>query len=90
MVVIVIVSVVDFSKYFLLHLSPFLVSIFITLQGVGTLVGPPVSGALKDRFGTYDEAFYLGGGVMAAAAALMAASNAMLWSRRRRRTGRAS
>ena len=58
--------------------------LLILFQGLGTFVGPPLSGALKDHFGTYDEAFYLGGGVMVAAGALMVASNVLLWSRRRR------
>ena len=58
----------------------------ISVQGMGTLVGPPLSGAFKDHFGSYDEAFYLGGGCMVAAAALMILSNLALWLQNRRRS----
>ncbi|CAG5124020.1 unnamed protein product [Candidula unifasciata] len=40
-------------------------------QGVGTLVGPPIAGALRDALGNYDSSFYLGGGSMLGSALLM-------------------
>ncbi|XP_076076124.1 monocarboxylate transporter 14-like [Mytilus galloprovincialis] len=35
--------------------------ILILFQGIGTFIGPPLSGLLKDINGSYDYAFYLGG-----------------------------
>ena len=55
--------------------------ILLGFQGLGVLVGVPLSGALKDLFGSYDGAFYLGGAGMVVAGLLMLASNSM-----RRRT----
>lgn len=57
--------------------------ILIFFQGLGTLLGPPLSGALKDHFGNYDEAFYLGGGCMYGAALFMIVSNLFLRIQRR-------
>ncbi|CAL1543934.1 unnamed protein product [Lymnaea stagnalis] len=57
--------------------------ILIFFQGLGTLLGPPLSGALKDHFGNYDEAFYLGGGCMYGAAIFMIVSNIFLRIQRR-------
>ncbi|CAG5126709.1 unnamed protein product [Candidula unifasciata] len=52
--------------------------ILICFQSFGTLLGPPLSGAVKDYFGTFAEAFYLNGGFMVAAGVLMFASNMCL------------
>ncbi|XP_005112301.1 monocarboxylate transporter 12 [Aplysia californica] len=60
--------------------------ILICFQGLGTMMGPPLSGALKDHFGSYDEAFYLGGGCMILASLLMVASNVALSMQRRRKS----
>ncbi|CAL1543935.1 unnamed protein product, partial [Lymnaea stagnalis] len=45
--------------------------LLIGFQGVGSLLGPPLAGTLKDRFGSYDEAFYLGGGLLLVSGLLM-------------------
>ncbi|XP_005092276.2 monocarboxylate transporter 12 [Aplysia californica] len=55
----------------------------ICFQGFGTLLGVPLSGALKDFFGNYDGVFYLGGASMAVAGILMLASNIVLWRQKR-------
>ncbi|CAL1530988.1 unnamed protein product, partial [Lymnaea stagnalis] len=47
-------------------------------QGVGTLVGPPFAGALRDALGTFDSSFYLGGACMFGAGLLMTLSNILL------------
>ncbi|KAK6173511.1 hypothetical protein SNE40_016948 [Patella caerulea] len=49
--------------------------LMIFFQGIGTLIGPPLSGALKDLFGAYDEVFYFCSGLMFAAGLVMIASN---------------
>ncbi|KAH9512319.1 hypothetical protein Btru_039159 [Bulinus truncatus] len=46
-------------------------------QGVGTLVGPPFAGALRDAMGTFDSAFYLGGACMLGSGSLLALSNVL-------------
>ncbi|XP_060597580.1 monocarboxylate transporter 12-like [Ruditapes philippinarum] len=35
--------------------------LLLGFQGIGSLVGPTVSGLFRDVFGSYDEAFYFGG-----------------------------
>ncbi|WAR31081.1 MOT12-like protein [Mya arenaria] len=35
--------------------------LLLGFQGIGSLIGPTISGLLRDVFGTYDEAFYFGG-----------------------------
>ncbi|XP_052790906.1 monocarboxylate transporter 12-like [Mya arenaria] len=35
--------------------------LLLGFQGIGSLVGPTISGLFRDVFGTYDEAFYFGG-----------------------------
>lgn len=52
-------------------------------QSGGTLLGPPLSGAVKDHFGTYAGAFYLSGVLMVAAGVLMFASSLYLRIQRR-------
>lgn len=49
--------------------------LMICFQGIGTFVGPPLSGLLKDIFGHFDEAFFLGGAAMLLAGILMIISN---------------
>ncbi|XP_050415762.1 monocarboxylate transporter 12-B [Patella vulgata] len=49
--------------------------LMIFFQGIGTLIGPPLSGALKDFFGAYDEVFYFCSGLMFVAGLVMIASN---------------
>ncbi|KAI8778863.1 monocarboxylate transporter 12 isoform X1 [Biomphalaria glabrata] len=52
--------------------------LLICFQAVGMCAGPPLSGAFRDTFGSFDEAFYLGGGFMTAAGMLMVLSNILL------------
>ncbi|KAH9488413.1 hypothetical protein Btru_067371 [Bulinus truncatus] len=52
--------------------------LLICFQAVGICAGPPLSGAFHDIFGTFDEAFYLGGGFMIVAGFLMIISNILL------------
>uniref|UniRef100_A0A2C9JP49 Major facilitator superfamily (MFS) profile domain-containing protein n=1 Tax=Biomphalaria glabrata TaxID=6526 RepID=A0A2C9JP49_BIOGL len=52
--------------------------LLIGFQGFGNLLGPPLAGYLKDNFGTFDEAFYLGGGLLAVSGVLMLISNCFL------------
>ncbi|KAK6173509.1 hypothetical protein SNE40_016946 [Patella caerulea] len=52
--------------------------LMIFFQGIGTLIGPPLSGALKDLFGAYDEVFYFCSGLMFVAGLVMIASNISL------------
>ncbi|XP_059163687.1 monocarboxylate transporter 12-like [Physella acuta] len=52
--------------------------LLICFQAVGTCVGPPLSGAFRDAFGSYDEAFYLGGSFMIVAGVLMVLCNICL------------
>ena len=59
--------------------------LLIVFQGLGTLMGPPLSGAFKDHFGSYDEAFYLGGGCMVVAGFMMILSNIFLKLKTKRR-----
>ncbi|KAL3871119.1 hypothetical protein ACJMK2_039138 [Sinanodonta woodiana] len=49
--------------------------LLLWFQGAGTLVGPPISGFLKDVFGTYDGAFYLGGAGIIFGALILLAEN---------------
>ncbi|KAL4219062.1 hypothetical protein ACF0H5_021645 [Mactra antiquata] len=35
--------------------------LLLGFQGIGSLIGPTISGLFRDVFGTYDEAFYFGG-----------------------------
>ncbi|XP_052230056.1 monocarboxylate transporter 13-like isoform X1 [Dreissena polymorpha] len=35
--------------------------LLLWFQGIGSLVGPTISGLFRDVYGTYDEAFYFGG-----------------------------
>lgn len=49
--------------------------ILMVFQGLGGLLGPPLSGALKDFMGTFDESFYLGGGLLIISGLLMALCN---------------
>ncbi|XP_005099534.1 monocarboxylate transporter 10-like [Aplysia californica] len=58
--------------------------ILLLFQGIGTCVGPPLSGAFRDMFGSFDEAFYLGGGLMVVAGCLMVVGNCFLHFARRR------
>lgn len=67
------------------HLTSSL-GILIFFQSLGTLLGPPISGALRDHFGSFSQAFYLGGGFMLAAGMVMLISNIMMILRRRRRS----
>lgn len=60
-------------------------------QGIGSLIGPTISGLFKDVFGTYDEAFYFGGIGIFIGGCLMLSGN--IWriirNRRRDRANRA-
>ncbi|KAL3871116.1 hypothetical protein ACJMK2_039135 [Sinanodonta woodiana] len=49
--------------------------LLLWFQGVGTLAGPPLSGFLRDVFGIYDGAFYLGGSGMIFGALILLAGN---------------
>ncbi|KAL8559770.1 hypothetical protein ACOMHN_030106 [Nucella lapillus] len=49
--------------------------LLICFQGLGTFIGPPLSGLLKDVFGRFDEAFFVGGAAMALSGLLMIVSN---------------
>ncbi|KAK7471588.1 hypothetical protein BaRGS_00035751, partial [Batillaria attramentaria] len=62
--------------------------LMICFQGLGTFIGPPLAGLLKDIFGQYDEAFFLGGAAMAAAGGLMIVSNVYRVASERRRLAR--
>ncbi|KAH9512340.1 hypothetical protein Btru_039225 [Bulinus truncatus] len=53
-------------------------------QGVGTLVGPPFAGALRDAMGTFDSALYLGGACMLGSGLLLTLSNVLLVIQKRR------
>ncbi|CAG5126710.1 unnamed protein product [Candidula unifasciata] len=48
--------------------------IVICFQSLGTLLGPPLSGTVKDYFGTVDELFYLNGMFMVTAGIFMCAT----------------
>ncbi|RUS84545.1 hypothetical protein EGW08_007714 [Elysia chlorotica] len=61
--------------------------ILYAFQGIGTMAGLPISGALRDAFGNYDFAFYLSSGSMYSAGALVALSVLLFAMRRRRREG---
>ncbi|XP_059162392.1 monocarboxylate transporter 12-like [Physella acuta] len=54
-------------------------------QGVGTLIGPPFAGALRDALGTFDSAFYLGGACMLGSGVLLMFSNILLAIQKRRK-----
>ncbi|GFN94312.1 monocarboxylate transporter [Plakobranchus ocellatus] len=56
-------------------------------QGIGTLAGPPIAGALKDAFDTYTLAYFMSSGCMAGAGVLVAFSTLLFAIRRRRRAG---
>ncbi|CAG5125778.1 unnamed protein product [Candidula unifasciata] len=58
--------------------------LLICFQAMGMCAGPPLSGALRDAFGGFDEAFYLGGCFMVLAGLLMIASNIFLTIKNRR------
>ncbi|XP_052069860.1 monocarboxylate transporter 14-like [Mytilus californianus] len=49
--------------------------ILILFQGIGTFIGPPLSGLLKDINGSYDYAFYLGGVCAILGAAIFMGAN---------------
>lgn len=49
--------------------------ILMVFQGLGCLLGPPLAGALRDVFGSYDESFYLSGGLLFLAGLLMVLCN---------------
>ncbi|XP_062584240.1 monocarboxylate transporter 10-like [Saccostrea cucullata] len=49
--------------------------ILIAFQGVGMLIGPPLSGFLKDNVGGYENAFYVGGSAMFMGAIILLISN---------------
>ncbi|PVD22172.1 hypothetical protein C0Q70_17977 [Pomacea canaliculata] len=49
--------------------------LLICFQGIGTAIGPPLSGLLRDIYGSFKEAFFMGGAAMAAAGGLMIVSN---------------
>ncbi|XP_012944929.1 monocarboxylate transporter 12 [Aplysia californica] len=58
--------------------------LLIAFQGVGTALGPPLSGALKDAMGDFDQIFYLGGASMIGAGLLMVISNVTRYFRDKR------
>ncbi|GFR57873.1 monocarboxylate transporter 14 [Elysia marginata] len=64
--------------------------ILYAFQGLGTLTGPPLSGALRDKFGDYKFAFYLSGGSMFNAGLLVAISVLLFALRRLRYEKRGS
>ncbi|KAK3088257.1 hypothetical protein FSP39_016662 [Pinctada imbricata] len=49
--------------------------ILICFQGIGMLIGPPISGMLKDINGKYDYAFIVGGTAMMVGAIILTISN---------------
>ncbi|XP_067662790.1 monocarboxylate transporter 12-like [Haliotis asinina] len=58
--------------------------ILLGFQGIGALIGPPLSGMMKDVFGDYSEAFYFGGGMTVLAGIVMVISNILLVVQRRK------
>ncbi|XP_071115560.1 monocarboxylate transporter 12-like [Haliotis cracherodii] len=60
--------------------------ILLCFQGIGALIGPPLSGMMKDVFGDYSEAFYLGGGMTVLAGIIMVGSNILLVAQRRKQS----
>lgn len=50
----------------------------ICFQGVGSGIGPPLSGFFKDIFGSFTEVFYLGGSIMTIAGTFMIFCNLFL------------
>ncbi|KAL8559816.1 hypothetical protein ACOMHN_030152 [Nucella lapillus] len=64
--------------------------LLICFQGLGTIIGPPFSGLLKDVFGRFDEAFFLGGAAMALSGLLMIVSNVFRIRRNRNQPGEMS
>ncbi|GFR67030.1 monocarboxylate transporter [Elysia marginata] len=54
-------------------------------QGFGTLLGPPISGAMKDALGSYDYPFYLTAGCLTFSGFLFIISCLLFAVRRRRR-----
>ncbi|XP_055869112.1 monocarboxylate transporter 2-like [Biomphalaria glabrata] len=59
-------------------------------QGIGTLVGPPFAGALRDAMGTFDSSFYLGGACMFGSGLLLALSNVLRIIQKKRNAKRAA
>ncbi|XP_067662792.1 monocarboxylate transporter 12-like isoform X2 [Haliotis asinina] len=62
--------------------------LLISFQGLGTLIGPPVSGVFKDVFGNYTMAFYFGGAMIILAAIIMIFSNVLLAIQRRKQANK--
>ncbi|XP_071115558.1 monocarboxylate transporter 12-like [Haliotis cracherodii] len=58
--------------------------LMICFQGLGTLIGPPVSGVFRDVFGDYTLAFYFGGAMIILAGIIMIFSNMLLAVQRRK------
>ncbi|GFN94336.1 monocarboxylate transporter 9 [Plakobranchus ocellatus] len=61
--------------------------ILYSFQGLGTMIGPPIAGALKDKFDTYSLAYFMSGGSMVGAGVLVAVSAILFALRRRRHEG---
>ncbi|XP_059162386.1 monocarboxylate transporter 12-B-like [Physella acuta] len=55
-------------------------------QGIGSLIGPPFAGALRDSLGSFDSAFYMGGACMFGSGLLMVLSNILMWIQKRRQS----
>lgn len=53
-------------------------------QGIGTLIGPPVAGKLKDIFDTYDPAFYFTAGMVATGSLVLLTSNLIYFYQQRK------
>ncbi|KAL4221325.1 hypothetical protein ACF0H5_019586 [Mactra antiquata] len=50
-------------------------AVLLSIQGVGTLIGPPISALLKDYYGKYDYPFYLSGACVFTGALILASGN---------------
>lgn len=53
-------------------------------QGIGSLIGPPVAGKLKDVFDTYEYAFYFSGGMVATGVLSFFISNLIYYCQQRK------
>ncbi|XP_052788353.1 monocarboxylate transporter 4-like [Mya arenaria] len=50
-------------------------SFMLMAQGLGTLIGPPLNGYLKDKYGKYDYTFYFGGTAILVGGTILLAGN---------------
>ncbi|KAK3087201.1 hypothetical protein FSP39_003061 [Pinctada imbricata] len=59
------------------------IGLLVCFQGFGVLIGPPLSGFLRDTTGLYDEGFYLGGATMVASGAVQCFGSFWYWLKQR-------